>query len=269
MPHYLLTDSAGVPLMNYGRPDQDAETFVARVGSTVATRVWKGSRANFYVGADPVDAAAALGSKWIWPLRLFRVEPDFAPYSEASRTRWATAAEVLEEVSVFRVFGHHAGEIERFCQACGSVTAEQWIRIACLADSRELAEVARYGPGAEGGTARSVLTSASLTSDRLSRQLGLAVRFTSQLAMQGLAKAWMAERGQPLLVLQTATRVLMLGDKVAPGVRDAALAPFKAVIGPAWEVPKRTEPPSPAVSLAPSAPITHPARGEELCPSIS
>nr|MDA8208222.1 hypothetical protein [Actinomycetota bacterium] len=115
----------------------------------------------------------------------------------------------------------------------------------------------------------SVLTSASLTSDRLSRQLGLAVRFTSQLAMQGLAKAWMAERGQPPLVLQTATRVLMLGDKVAPGVRDAALAPFKAVIGPAWEVPKRTEPPSPAVSLAPSAPITHPARGEELCPSIS
>ncbi|MDA8208221.1 MAG: hypothetical protein M0Z92_04415 [Actinomycetota bacterium] len=277
MPFYLLTNALGFPYS--ASPGEFAPGCdVARVGSELRTRQGSLLPATFIVASTPGGTLPDSPDVTSRHAQLFEVElvdPDAVPLRKGQPPRKlrATRVRVAREVSVFLIFGSHAGALERFFATMEAMTHEQWARVHSLFVASETRDVALHGHPGLGRIPRVVKNTAHRGS-RVVDELGyLAEQWALDLVDAALSLDERRDLFRASDAANVAARALALGNRLISIVRTDALAPFEAVIGPVWEAPKRsrghtTSPQSPAVSLAPSPTLTQSVAGEVPCPGI-
>lgn len=270
-----VTDIDGVPVMDGGAWEQDPATFRATPGSSLATRSVNGSRHMFKIGRDPASVAELLAIRPIWPFKLFEVECSAASDKIAD---FVNLVDVVQELPAHRAFGPRGMKVERFVAELANMAPEQWIRIAAAA----VAEVngSHHGPFS---TALPPTTARALSwlrngQNRRDRERGeltsVVARVAARESLEGAknrnqslfaGRHWLLES-----IIDAAGSALAASVPWPAEIREAALAPFVAVIGPIWETPKRTKTPPPAVPLAPPfpTPLTASSTQELACPGI-
>lgn len=277
MPWYLLTNALG---FSYSASPGEFSPGcdVARVGGELRSNQDGLGAVSFVVASTPGGTLADPAGV-IWRnARLFEVElvdPDAVPLRKGQPPRKlrATRVRVTREVSVYLIFGSHAGALERFFAAMEAMTHEQWARVHSLYLASETRDIALHGFQGVGRIPRVVKNTAHRGS-RLVDELGyLADQWALHLVDGALSLDERRDLFRASEATNVAARALALGNRLISIVRTDALAPFEAVIGPAWEAPKRsrghtTSPQSPAVSLAPSPTLTQSVAGEVPCPGI-
>ena len=275
MAFYLLTDIDGVPVMDGGAWEQDPATFRAAPGLSLATRSVNGSRHMFKIGRDPASAAELLAIRPIWPFKLFEVECSAASDKIVD---FVNRVDVVQELPAHRAFGPRGMKVERFVAELANMAPEQWIRIATAA----VAEVngSHHGPFS---TALPPTTARALSwlrngQNRRDRERGeltsVVARAAARESLEGAknrnqalfaGRHWLLES-----IIDAAGSALAASVPWPAEIREAALAPFEAVIGPIWDTPKKSSVRTPAKSLAQTAGLTQASAINEglACPGI-
>ena len=275
MAFYLLTDIDGVPVMDGGAWEQDPATFRATPGLSLATRSVNGSRHMFKIGRDPASAAELLAIRPIWPFKLFEVECSAASDKIVD---FVNRVDVVQELPAYRAFGPRGMKVERFVAELANMAPEQWIRIATAA----VAEVngSQHGPFS---TALPPTTARALSwlrngQNRRDRERGeltsVVARAAARESLEGAksrnqalfaGRHWLLES-----IIDAAGSALAASVPWPAEIREAALAPFEAVIGPIWDTPKKSSVRTPAISLAQTTGLTQASAINEglACPGI-
>ena len=270
MPWYLITDSRGSPFEYPLSAELDPEGITARPGSALETH-WIGhkNRAKFQIAPDPLTAATSRAPDPRWPARLFMVAPATQLQSPRGEYRYVYRVEILEEISVFEVFDRKAKTMERVFMALEEMGPEQWVRVAAHSATARVALTCNFGAATTELTRTAVRSYADAQRARLKWQGNLACHWTRLLLRIEKRDASDFERKLMVDSLEAATWALVLGDNIPGILREAALAPFAAVIGPVWENPRRSPAQSPSTSPTSSPQVAQAGGGEGIWPSIS
>ena len=274
MPYYLVTSHAGGVLDNRWMakpvPSIDPVSVGARLNLRTGRwrRPWEGFEA--YIAPDRKGLLGVLLAWPDWPLpRVFELE-----IGGPGTKKGDIGADVVRELGLAWALGRHGRSVMRFSAALAAASPESLNRLGCYCRAQSIRLDSLVGKQRERDTASEELSERMKDMGRYRElQIQVAGSFGSCSVAAAFQRTdpprWPIERSLREAA-SYAAGALAGKDGIPSELLEELLAPFRTLLGPVWESPKRsTRPELPvqpaAIRLAPAS-LARP--GGTACPTI-